>query len=177
MGGSGSFTPGPSKDLVLRKQHEKGPSLLPLPPPPPPHGSQSWGRRPSSRPPGPAPWLWAVRGPARGQAQVQGLRWGQAGSVSRRDTAAWNRAPARPPARPRARTGAVCHLIYAPTRLVSALGPAPHHQLRGGHRFTTWSAPEAASPSQIRVPPPSLWDQTGHCCPGAQLTCTGPVPV
>lgn len=80
-----------------------------------------------------------------------------------------------PPARPppcQDRGGLSSDLRSHPPGL--SPGSSPHHQLRGGHRFTTWSAPEAASPSQIRVPPPSLWD---HRLVTAALAPSSSVPV
>lgn len=128
---------------VPRKQHEeKGPSHPPWLPElgqeaePADAPGQHWGcglrkaRRVEDRP------------------QVQGLCWRQAGSVSRRGHCILEPRSC-PPAHLLAGKGGGLSSDLRSMRLVSALGPAPHHQLRVGHRFSTWSAPKAAFPSQI----------------------------
>lgn len=155
---------------VLRKQHEeKGPSLI-RPFPAPHHGSQSWGRRQSSRPPRLAlavgcakPGLWT--GPDAGTLLGAG-RFCQQETLKPGVSLLPTHQPTSVP------EIEVCHLIYAPIHLVSALGPAPHHQFRLGHSTQSCLPISDLSPSSK-----SLGPQAGQCCPGVQLICAGPVPV
>lgn len=140
---------------------------------PHPHGSRSWGRRQSSRPPGLALWLWLFEGrrvdrPRCGDF-AGGGRLGQQETLQPRTSLL--------PARLCAGTGKVCHLICTPTRRVSVLGPVPHHQLRVGPSSVLGQHPMLSShlrsESLLQVSGTTGWSTLPWC----PALCAGPVPV